>query len=70
MTRARADGHRAIHTPWAGTIPQICPSVAWAVPLDLSADGKPRLEPQNPGFQLHRWTGAGFVTYTEFLADF
>ena len=61
--------HRAVLTPWAGTVAQICPSVAWATALDLATDAKPRLEAQNPGFQLHLWTGNGFVTHTEFLAD-
>lgn len=63
--------HRAIHTPWAGTIAQACPSVAWAIPLDLAPEGGTaadlRLEP--PGFQIHLWTGAGFVTHTELLAS-
>lgn len=59
--------HRAIHRPWAGTVASVCPAVAWAVPLDLAADARPRLEAQNPGFQLHLWTGDGFVTQTEFL---
>jgi 3',5'-cyclic AMP phosphodiesterase CpdA len=60
--------HRAIVTPWAGTIASVCPSVASAVPLGLGPDARARLEPQSPGFQLHLWTGAGFVTHTEFLA--
>ena len=47
--------HRDVRTTWAGRPGGICPSVAWAVPLDLSPHGKPRLEPQNPGFQLHLW---------------
>lgn len=62
--------HRAVHAPWAGTIASVCPSVAWATPLDLAPDAKPRLEAQNPAFQLHLWTGGVFVTHTEFLADF
>lgn len=62
--------HRAVHTGFAGTIASICPAVAWAIPLDFAPDARPRLEPQNPGFQLHRWTpGAGLVTHTEYLTD-
>ncbi len=61
--------HRAVVRPWAGTIAGICPPVAWATPLDLAPDAIPRPEAQNPGFQLHRWTGDGFVTHTEFLAN-
>jgi Icc protein len=62
--------HRAVHTGFAGTIASICPSVAWAIPLDLVPDARPRLEPQSPGFQLHRWQpDAGLVTHTEFLDD-
>ena len=61
--------HRAVVTPWAGTVASICPSVAWATPLDLSPDAPPRVEPQNPAFQLHLWTGNGFVSHTEFLAS-
>lgn len=61
--------HRAVHRPWAGTIAQTCPSVAWAMPLDLGPDAAARLVKAPPGFQLHRWTGDGFVTHTEVLAD-
>ena len=61
--------HRAVFTPWAGTVAQVCPSVAWTTPLDLSSDAPPRLAAQRPGFQLHLWTGGGFVTHSEFLAD-
>ncbi len=61
--------HRAVHRPWAGTVAQICPSVAWAVALDLAPDAPLRLVAERPGFQLHRWTGDGFVTHTEFLAE-
>lgn len=61
--------HRAIATCWAGALAHVCPSVAWATPLDLAPDAPPRLEPQNPGFQLHLWTGGAFVTHTEFLAS-
>jgi 3',5'-cyclic AMP phosphodiesterase CpdA len=61
--------HRAVDTAWAGTVAGICPGVAWQVPLDLSPEGRPRLVPQRPGFQLHLWTpGRGLVTHTEYLA--
>jgi Icc protein len=61
--------HRAIHTGWAGSAAAICPAVAWASPPDFALDAKPTLEPQAPGFQLHLWTGDGFVTHTEYLAS-
>jgi 3',5'-cyclic AMP phosphodiesterase CpdA len=62
--------HRAVHTGFAGTIASICPAVAWATPLDFAPDARPRLEPQTPGFQLHRWTpDDGLVTHTEYLDD-
>ena len=60
--------HRAVATAWAGTSGIICPGVAWAVPLDLSPGGRPRLERQAPGFQLHLWEPSrGLVTHTEYL---
>jgi 3',5'-cyclic AMP phosphodiesterase CpdA len=62
--------HRPIQTAWAGTVASVCPGVCWAVPLDLSHGGRPRLERQRPGFQLHLWrAGTGLVTHTEYLAD-
>jgi 3',5'-cyclic AMP phosphodiesterase CpdA len=61
--------HRAVRTTWAGIAAGICPAVCWAVPLDLSPEGRPRLEPQRPGFQLHLWNGDGLVTHTEYLAE-
>ena len=61
--------HRATATAFGGTRAGTCPSVAWAVPLDLSPAAPPRLTPQNPAFQLHRWEdGKGLVTHTEFLS--
>jgi 3',5'-cyclic AMP phosphodiesterase CpdA len=60
--------HRSVQTGFAGTAGNVCPSVAWAVPLDLASDDPTRLVPQEPGFQLHLWRpGIGLVTHTEFL---
>jgi Icc protein len=62
--------HRTVRTAWAGTIAGICPAVCWAVPLDFSPAGRPRLEPQHPGFQLHLWRpDLGLVTHSEYLED-
>lgn len=61
--------HRTVRLPWAGTVASVCPAVAWATPLDLAPDAAPRLEARNPAFQLHLWTGDGFITHTETLAD-
>jgi 3',5'-cyclic AMP phosphodiesterase CpdA len=63
--------HRPVQRAWANTIGMICPGVAWQVPLDLSPSGRPRLEAQNPGWQLHVWSPAeGLVSHTEFLPGF
>ncbi|HPG23038.1 MAG TPA: phosphodiesterase [Amaricoccus sp.] len=63
--------HRAVQRAWAGTIGMICPGVAWEVPLDLSPAGRPRLVPQNPGWQLHVWSPeGGLVSHTEYLPGF
>jgi len=60
--------HRPVQRTWANTIGMICPGVAWQVPLDISPTGRPRLEPQNPGWALHFWTSEeGLVSHTEYL---
>jgi 3',5'-cyclic AMP phosphodiesterase CpdA len=61
--------HRPVMLDWGGTVAGTCPSVAPAVALDLAPNAPPRMVPYPPGFQLHRWTGAGeIVTHTEYLA--
>jgi 3',5'-cyclic AMP phosphodiesterase CpdA len=59
--------HRAIQTLWAGVEASSAPGTAHQVALDLS-DRDGRLSMEAPGFQLHRWTGSGFVTYTASLS--
>jgi 3',5'-cyclic AMP phosphodiesterase CpdA len=62
--------HRPVTLAWGGTVAGTCPSVAPAVALDLAPNAPPRIVPYPPGFQLHRWTGAGeIVTHTEYLAS-
>lgn len=63
--------HRAAHRFWAGTEGNVCPAVTQEVAFDLVPDGVPRLEPQNPGFQIHDWSReTGLVTHTQFLPGF
>lgn len=60
--------HRTAQIGWAGTIGNVCPSVAWELPLDLAEDEAPRLVPQDPAFQLHVYDPEiGLVTHTEYV---
>lgn len=60
--------HRTAQIGWAGTIGNVCPSVAWELPLGLREDEAPRLAPQDPGFQLHVYDPEiGLVTHTEYV---
>jgi len=59
--------HRPVAVRFGGTAATIAPAVCHAVPLDLAADARPRLEPQRPGFALHLWTPeAGLVSHSEY----
>lgn len=60
--------HRAVTADWAGTTATICPAVAWEIRLDLHEDAPPVLQPQAPGFQLHRVAPDGrLLTHTIFM---
>lgn len=62
--------HRAVHRAWAGTIGNVCPSVAWEVAIDQPAGGPVHLVPQRPAYQLHDWRpDTGLVTRTRFLPE-
>lgn len=60
--------HRPIAVSFAGTTATIAPGVCHAVPLDLDPGAEPRLEPQMPGFALHRWTpDTGLVSHADYV---
>ncbi len=62
--------HRAAHRAWAGTVGNVCPSVAWEVALDQPAGGPVHLVPQSPAYQLHDWRpDTGLVTRSRFLPE-
>lgn len=62
--------HRPITLPWQGHALTICPSSAPEVGLDLTPadpanpeDGRLQILAGEPGFAIHRWTGARLVTH-------
>lgn len=62
--------HRPVQRLWAGTLGNVCPSVAWEVALDQPAQGPVHLRPQRPGYQLHDWRpDTGLVVHTRILPD-
>jgi 3',5'-cyclic AMP phosphodiesterase CpdA len=61
--------HRAIHIRWEGVPASTAPSTAHQVFPDLG-DGEPLLSLEAPGFQLHRWDGVQFTTYTASTVGF
>ncbi len=62
--------HRPIECRWAGTLASTAPSVAHQVALDLRPDGPSAFVLEPPAFQLHRWTGEGFVSHTAYIGDY
>lgn len=56
--------HRAIARTWGTTLLTVCPSTAHQVGLSIGEDGDALLSREASSFQLHHWTGDGFVTHT------
>lgn len=62
--------HRPVQRLWAGTLGNVCPSIAWEVGLDQPVGGPVALRPQRPAYQLHDWRpDTGLVIHTRFLPD-
>jgi len=61
--------HRAIDRRFAGTVAGTAPSTAHQVRLNLVPDARLSFNFEPPGFQLHRWDGAGIVTHTVPIGD-
>jgi 3',5'-cyclic-AMP phosphodiesterase len=56
--------HRAISRSWDSTVLTVCPSTAHQVALSLGRGAPALMSLEPPSFQLHQWTGDGFVTNT------
>ena len=63
--------HRPVQIRWAGTIGQICPSVAHQVVLDFSDRERPEWVLEPPAFLLHRWSEkAGVISHMAYIGDY
>ncbi len=62
--------HRSIHATVGGRAAVCCPSPAHQVALDIDAEAPSAFRMEPPGFMLHWWTGAGFVTHTAAIGDY
>lgn len=63
--------HRPVQVRWAGTLGQICPSVAHQVALDFTQGAAPAWIMEPPAFMLHRWQdGFGLISHTVAIGDF
>jgi 3',5'-cyclic-AMP phosphodiesterase len=68
--------HRTILSHWEGLPVLVCPSIAPAVALDLTAidpdrpDGRRLITDEPPGYALHLWTGRDVVTHFEFAGAY
>jgi len=59
--------HRPVARRFAHAAGIVCPSVAWALSLELDPARPSRVVYQPPGFQLHLWSDGGLVTHTDYL---
>jgi len=62
--------HRTIRASVGGRPALTCPSPAHQVALDLDPDAPSAFRMEPPGFMLHWWTGAGFVSHTASIGDY
>lgn len=62
--------HRPITSMVGGRIAMCCPSPAHQVALDIDPQAPSRFRMEPPGFMLHWWTGAGFVTHTAAIGEY
>lgn len=63
--------HRVIQRRWRGTLAGTCPSVAHALLLDLSDQGKLGTILEPPAYQLHQWSeDGGLVSFVDYIGEF
>ncbi len=61
--------HRNIQARVGGRAAMTGPSTAHQVALDLRADAPSRFRMEPPGYLLHWWTGAGFVSHQACIGE-
>jgi len=62
--------HRNIQARVGGRAAMTCPSPAHQVTLDLRPGAPSTFSMEPPGYLLHQWTGAGFVTHQVHIGNF
>ncbi len=62
--------HRPITTLMGRAIVSTCSSPAHQVTLDLRADAESGFTMEPPGFDLHRWTGQGFLSHRAAIGQY
>jgi 3',5'-cyclic-AMP phosphodiesterase len=62
--------HRPIEALFGGVIASTCPSTAHQVALDLQPHAADQFIMEPPGYQLHQWNDARFVTHTVVIGNF
>ncbi|XYH93735.1 phosphodiesterase [Sorangium sp. So ce1128] len=56
--------HRSVQATWGPTMLSVCPSTAYQTVATLEPSHPPQLAAEPPSFQMHWWTGEGFVCHT------
>lgn len=59
--------HRQIETVWAGVLASVAPATVHQVELDLKGDRFMEMRREPGCYQLHHYTGAGFVSHTGYV---
>lgn len=62
--------HRSITVGMGSAVVSTCSSPAHQVALDLRPDAESRFVMEPPGFDLHHWTGQGFVSHRAAIGHF